>query len=649
MRYSFNHKVLHELSEAVKYEWLETNKCGAYASSTVVGMNSRREHGLFAVPHETMNKRVVVLSKLEESVFIENRLHEISTNQYEDSIFPTGFTYLEKFEINPFPRFIFRVEDRLIQKTLFLLEKKNLLVIRYELKNQGAPVKLVIKPFISDRFSSMLSADIQGINTDSYLGHHFVRWAPRPNMPELYVYYNRGEYLSATLWYHNFYYIKDKGRYKDCSEDLFNPGFFQTNLEPYETLDFYVSTEEIQDIQLEFEGLYRRESNKRVRPGKKAKKLVCFQRKLAHSYYEKNKKPLVSVSSVNRPGTMLEVIFSMPAMFLLPKNTAAFKKVFLDLLSKEKEGLLPSSLEQNGERANYSSVDLSLWLINLGYIYLNMSQDLAFFEGEVFDRFRSIYESYLKGTSFNIYADRDGLIFAGDKATSLSWIPLRDKKDNVLRYGKLLEVNALWYNAVRILEFIARHLDKSRIAGKFAKQAQKIARSFPEVFLTPERNGFYDYINHSTKSTDFRINQLIPLALPFSLFEDLGAHILNRVDEELVTPYGVRSLSPMSPSYRTPDEFSASRNNVAYYNRCVWPWTIALYAGACLKFKKRDEHFARDFFSYFKPLMDLTDEGVLGYIPEAIHLNKNITQIGINDYTPAMAAVLWAWHLLRKG
>ena len=155
-------------------------------------MNTRREHGILVVPDNSQKKKIVLLSKLEESIFIDSKLHDISTNQYNTGIFPSGYTYLEKFEMNPFPCFTFKIDGRVIKKTVFLLSNYPMLIVRYELKNKGIPVNIIVKPFIAERFATEITKDLQGLNTDSYLGHQFVRWAIKPNMPELYVYYSHG-------------------------------------------------------------------------------------------------------------------------------------------------------------------------------------------------------------------------------------------------------------------------------------------------------------------------------------------------------------------------------------------------------------------------------------------------------------------------
>ena len=520
MTISLDKDILNDLSLAQNYEWLERNELGVYASSSAVGMNTRREHGLYAVPDQSFKKHIILLSKLEDTVFIENRLHEISTNTYQTGVFPTGFTYLQEFSINPFPRFTYNIEGRIIEKTLFLLSNQSTLVIRYELKNQGSPLNIILKPFLAERPSTEITNEMQGLNTDSYLGHQFVRWSLKAKMPELYVYFSQGEFAPATLWYKNFVYTKDNGRYKnDKLENLFNPGFFQATLTPYSTLDLYISANELDTSLLNYEALYRAENSLRNKSVGVAfednTRLIRAEKSLRRSYKTLDRKSIISISELENVYTTRDIIFSMPGLFLATKEYDLFKSNYQVLIKQLSEGLLPVHSPLMRDKNHYSASDLSLWLINLGYLYFQKTNDVTIFDGGVYESYRSIFDHYIKGTLNNIYLDNDKLIFCGNKASSTSWIPLTSGGGEVLRYGKLLEVNALWYNALRIFEDISEKMGKKRKATKYSKLADEMETSFNKTFLQGEYPA--DFVANSEVNDDFRINQLVPLALPFSI------------------------------------------------------------------------------------------------------------------------------------
>ncbi len=648
MHMHFEQDVFSDFESATEHEWLERNKNGAYTSSTLIGVNLRREHGLFVVPQKDHHEKVVTLSKFEESVFVENHLYEISTNLYTDAIFPKGYQYIKSAQIDPFLRLLFQVDDRKIQKTIFLLRDKNLLLVRYELLNQGRPIKLIIKPFLAARLHHAINTETQGLNTDSYLGKGWVRWAPRPYLPQLYIHFLKGEFVPATLWYHNFYYPKDAGRYPEQKESLYNPGFFRVELNPYDTFDLFVTTEELSFEDLDFEALFRQEATSRKNNENDYLTEIKLQSDRIRAV-KVREYPVWTITDLEPIQSTRDLLFALPALLALPDRLKEFAQIYLKLAACENSGLLPVTYPPDKEKAYYGAADLSLWFINWGYFYFLKSGEIKPFEEGLFDTFRSIIEAYTKGTLFNIYADKDGLIFCGNKNTNLSWIPLVNKDGEVLRYGKLVEINALWYNALKISEFFSRRLGKKRLGNKYKKQAEKVKQSFRKIFVNQQKNAFFDFVTLEQKNTDFRINQLVPLALPFELVDrEIGINVFGRVQEELVTPYGIRSQSSYDAGFQE-DEYILARRNVAqYYNGAIWPWAVALYTQAYLNLTTDRRLRVSDFWNYFKPLLELTESGLLGFIPEAVFLNEHVHQDGIQDYGTSMAGILWSDFLLHQ-
>ncbi len=637
MRSKYNIKSLQNFNQNIQYEWLEFNQEGSYASSTIIGMNTRREHGLLNVYDLKKNSHLSLLSKLEESVFIDTRLYELSTNQYEDDIFPHGFNYLEAFQQDPFPTFIFKIEDRVIKKTLFLLHDKNVLVVRYELKNQGNSVKLVVKPFLSARDTHSLAKDNSGLNTDSYLGQSFVRFVPRNDFPELNVIYNQGEFLPASLWYHKFKYFRDENRYPAGNEDLFNPGFFQTRLKPYETLDLYFSTEEPEALDTDYEALYREELT--LRTGQKndngpAEKLLHLS--LPH-------KDGLLVSYLDSDTSLRKTMLSMPLFLYTADAQKKFKTLFRQLLAKLDNGLLP--LNMNGGQSTIPSMaaDTPLWLFILAHNYLTVTGDTSFFTMDILDSLKSIIHAFIRGTAGNIYMNKNGLIFSGNKEIQSSLLPLNTSDHLVLRYGFLPEVNALWYNALRIMSDLFRAAGKQRMANKYEKNSKKTRKSFNTLFVDKETQRLYDYVHHQHKGKDFRFLQIIPLSLPYPVLDEEHAQaLLSLIDEQLVTPYGLRL------SARETGELKQVSGTEQILNpNAIWVWPVSCYIQASLRYKAGNPHLKADLKKYFQPLQELESDGLLGFYPEAVLINKNIHSLGSEDSFLSMANIALTFHLLQ--
>ncbi len=646
MSFKFEKEIIENFDKSIKYEWLEYNRQGAYSSSTIIGMNTRREHGLLNIPYKDNTRTAVILSKLEESVFINNHLYEISTNQYSTNIFPEGYHYLDKFSFEPFPTFYFNIEERLLKKTLFLLRERNVLVIRYTLKNQGRPVKLVIKPFLAGRDSETLATEIQGLNTDTYLGQNFVRWAPRPDIPELNVHYNRGEFIPATLWYHNFLYQKDD--YSDAKpvEDLLNPGFFQAELQPYQSLDLFITTEDIADISMEYEQIYREQAAMRISFDNKDTLSILQS---GFSVTSDSGKKNIPLSFFKKEQSLRDLLFCMPALLSVKNNAQQFRALFNEILARMEHGLLPNRFPINAKDAVYEKADIPLWLINFAYTYYLHTGSISIFSDETVQKFKDIIDNFSKGTSANIYVDKSGLVFSGDKTIDTGWFPLKDKAGNVLRYGYLLEVNALWYNALKIMAEIFQLKKKKRQASKYERMAEKAQAGFQKTFYDEQTMQLYDFIGIQRRNRDFRLNQIIPLVLPFSVLEpSIAKRVLRKIDEELVTPYGLRILSHKQNRFLTVDPNSLSRKSPVFYEQAIWPWTIALYVQAAKNYKQGSTHLNQDLKKYFQPVFELLEEGVLGFFPEAVYLNDILHPFGIQDSVMTLANIAHSFTLLQN-
>jgi predicted glycogen debranching enzyme len=649
MGISIGMDILRDLNKSLTTEWLERNAQGVYASSTCIGMNTRREHGLFIVPEHTNKKKVLLLSKLEESVFINEHIYEISSNNYSGGIYPQGYKYIEKFDIDPYPRTTFNIDGRLLEKTIFLLSNQPVLVIRYELKNKGLPLSIIVKPFLTNRYNTSVTTEQKSLNTDSYQGYKFVRWSLKPNMPEIYVFHKTGEFISSGLWYKNFNYPNDAGKYPDIiNEDLFNPGFFKVTLNSYESFDLFVSTKHLEIDHFNYHSIYR--SEKEIRKEKKGFFLneiefLRISKSLSKTASRISEKHTISVSALENNYATRGILFSMPGLYLVNHKDFGFKELFFELTNQIKDGLLPVNCPYfEGENA-YTDIDLSLWLIHFAYEYYILSNDLEFFKTGIYDSFLDIFDKLKKGTINNIYIDKDTLIFSGDKQVSTSWIPVLNETGEVLRYGKLLEINALWYNALNILAFLSKETGHNLKSNKFKKLAKRVGESFQKVFIQAEGK-LADFVNNNQINMEFRVNQIIPLALPFSpLAADFQTELLKKIEKKLLTPYGLKA----SESHQENKVLNKKKSN-SFYSSAVWPWTVHLFISAFLKLNKSKKSAAAELKDYFFPLVELINSGMIDNLPEYIKLQGegSLMQNGIVDFAPSLSSVLWGYYQLNR-
>lgn len=619
MKIELNKTALENFEATLQTEWLEINDLGSYASSTVYGLNNRRFHGLFNVPAKEPGKKINLLSKFEETVFVKDYSFEISTNQYQKSIYPSGHQYLEKFSLKPFPTFLYVVGNRKIEKTLLLVHDQNLLLVRYTLKNNGDPVKLIIKPIVGGRYTDELVKNIQGINPDSYNEENMVKIVPRADLPELNIYYSRGEYITAPLWYHDFVYNRDQLIGESAKEDLLNPGFFTYDLKPYESLDLFVYIDE--HTNFNFEEIYRNEKEYRRKIKPHLQNLTPFAQDVSKkietiSLSQKKSSHLCNLDFYKSECDLREYLLALIGSLIVRYDKDKLNHIIKNLIDRLEDGLL---YNENYKDGSGIYADASLLLINLGYHVYKLYNNKDILENIMFKSFTEIIEQYRKGTKFNIYMDKDGLIFSGDKNTNTGFCNLRNDDGSVLRYGKLLEVNTYWINALNLMKYFSEELDKKRLANKYNKLSQKAVTNFKKLFWNSNQRRLFDFVRNDIKDTSFRCNQIIILALPVPILDlKKGQQLLRSIKNELLTPYGLRSLSIHDKKYNHTPASDVSKSGCEYFNGAIHPWSIGDYITACVKYKiDVDSNFTR-----LKKLLSnfefLSDRNCLGYFSEVV-------------------------------
>jgi len=605
MKVCFEKDICSNLDVSLRKEWLEVNQLGSYACSTIYGLNYRKYHGLFVVPSQSGQHHNLLLSKFEESVFIGSQVYEISANNFTGGIHPDGYKYLQRFCIDPFPTFTYLIDGRRLEKTMFMLHDQNTLIIRYTNKNQGLPLKLILKPILASRDISDLTHESQKINTDSYHDDKVVRIAPKPEVPELSIYYLKGDYIQAPLWYYNYKYT-DKLEVENKSagekEDLFNTGFFSCELDTYESLELYITVDELSELNYDILCREEKEYRKKYRSRLKSTSIMikdiskrieslCLSRG-NNSFLQFPDYPYTHLNSRN-------TILSLFGYTLVEKNTIRIRDTLIYLISKLEKGLLPNHPTKSDD--GDPSVDTSLLLIYFMIYFFNATKDVALLENVIYEPAISIIDAITEGTDYNTYRDKDGLIFSGANDISVSSFPSLPDDTDPVRYGKMLELNTLYYSALKSLEFFSRELKKNKLAKKYAEMAALTRKSFLSKFWDESQVQFSDVIRENYRNNAFRINQLFLVALPFSVLDDtLGLNVLKQLEGELLTPFGLRSLSYRDKNYVGKLSRIINSDDPEYYLGCVWPWSIRLYVAAVLKYRGQ----SKQVVDYLKKVLD---------------------------------------------
>ncbi|MGE5508337.1 MAG: amylo-alpha-1,6-glucosidase [Chitinophagales bacterium] len=633
--WTLGREVLADLDKCLRREWLVTNGIGGFAASTVVGANTRRYHGLLVAALRPPTERMLVLAKVEEEVSAGATRYLLSTNLYSGAVHPEGYLNLVEFRLDPYPTWIYDLGGRRLERTLHLVHGRNACVLRYRYLSGSDPLRLELYPLVNARdYHHLVSASfgwdfhpVPGkgwVALRAYAGAPTLRlaaWAYRagqgafswaldqgvPGTPEPAVYSPTGH------WYYRFRYPVEKERGLDFEEDHYNPGMFALNLGPGETAAF--SAEVLTGLAdgadpglIPLRLSSRKEEAERLEQVEQA---AGFQHPLLRTLARAADQFIVHRESTGTATVIAgypwftdwgrDTFISLPGLTLVNGRFGVAREILATFARYVKDGLVPNRFPDRGEEAEYNSADASLWFIHAAHRYLHYTGDAPFVLGELLPVITGIIAAYREGTRFGIRQEADGLIFAHEEGLALTWMDARvDGQAVTPRSGKPVELNALWYNALRSAAHLAGLAEQGPLAAIYQSMAGATKDSFLRRFWYEEGGYLFDVVDATyglpnpvrQEGTDrpadpaLRPNQLLALSLPYPVVDDpaKARRILARVKKELLTPVGLRTLCPRHPAYRGRYGGNPAERDAAYHQGTVWPWLLGPYLTAFLRF-----------------------------------------------------------------
>lgn len=579
----------HTYEEGIKREWIIGNGIGGYASSTVIGAGARTYHGLLVAAPPDSPGRVLLLSSLDEEISLNEEIYPLATHKYPGTVYPEGFTSLTKFILAPAPLWVYQPGDFTVKKKIFMVHNSNTTCILYEVRCRKEGALLRISPLVNARsfhgttrsgdLSFSQKAETDGTKLESSNG--FTFWLS-----------SNLQYHADPKWYYNFEYDIEKDRGLAFREDNFNPGYFESKLKMGTSYFFIAaSTENISSLTLEkAEELYTREVYRQ--------NLFAFNSRLTEPFALKLLRatdPFIVKHPLTGEKTIIagypwfsdwgrDVMISFPGLVLIPRRFEDAKSILKNFSSNCRRGLIPNNFPAFGGEPVYNTVDASLWFIHSLSRYFAYTEDLLFLS-DIWGTVEDIIDNYSKGTDFGIGMDSDYLIRQGPQ---LTWM---DAKVNDIpvtpRAGKACEINALWYNALRTACRLGDLL--GRDTSSYETLAAGAASSFERVFWNPENNCLYDIVSedkagNQIKDSSIRPNQIFAVSLPYTMLSpEKEKAIVDRVEKDLLTPFGLRTLSLDDPSYIGLYRGGSESRDSAYHNGTVWPWLLGPYVKAYRK------------------------------------------------------------------
>jgi len=607
---------LSNFEEAIRKEWIVTNGLGGYASSTVLGINTRKYHGLLVAAFHPPRDRRVCLAKLDEEISIGNNVYPLGSNEFQNGIFPQGYLFLKEFSISPFPKYVYTLQGIEVRKTIFMPYEKNAVITVYNVLNKsGFEVKIRVFPLMNwRRFHSV--TDRRKIPWEFVQKREAKGVEIRFGIPQstLMMTTTRGNYFAEGKWIEEIYLREEAKRGESCLDDCYQLGHFEMNMEAGKNKKFAITAiadknegdvrktlAEMRVTMNDVEALYEREMERRE--------------KLLTKFYEEHKDiptndwlnwvvlatDMFIVKGINDGQKSViagyqwfetwgrDTFISLPGLMLVTGRFEDARRVFLTFKNHCKNGLIPNFLSDKAGRPAYNTVDATLWYVNAVLQYLKYTGDFKFVREQLWENLKAIIENHARGTAFNIHMDSDGLLSHGPQ---LTWMDAAiDSQTITPRAGKAVEVQALWYNTLRTMELLANRFEENNEAEKYAQMAGKARKSFVEKFWNPEKNCLFDVISEYGKDGSLRPNQIIAVALDFTMLDDAkNEKIVDVVYREFLTPYGLRTLTRNDQRYIGVYAGDRGSRDRAYHNGTVWPWMIGSFTTAFLKTRGYTEH-----------------------------------------------------------
>ncbi|HEV7517699.1 MAG TPA: amylo-alpha-1,6-glucosidase [Thermoanaerobaculia bacterium] len=624
MIWRFNERVTRDFARASRYEWLETNGLGGWASSTVSSAHTRRYHGLLVAATEPPVGRKVLLSRLEETLHVGaagGDAFALAANQFPGAIHPRGCEHLSGFRRDLFPVFTFEAGGVRIEKTIVAVDGEPLTLVLYEVLAAPGPFLLELRPFYAGRDYHALVHANDAVHREGSWSRGVLRYRSYDGLPEVFLSVPGAEYRPSLDWYYNYEYAREAERGLDSREDLFTPGALTVTLGPGARLGVVAATEDPagRDPFLLFAG--ERERRERLLdPFANAGPLGRTLALAADQFLVRRKSRDGGLSL----WTVLagypwftdwgrDTMIALPGLCLATGRHAEARGILRAFAGAVDQGMLPNRFPDGGESPEYNTADASLWYFVAIHRYLGATGDAAFAR-ELLPVLRDIHTWHERGTRHGIHEDTDGLLHAGEPGWQLTWMDARvDGREVTPRQGKPVEIEALWVNALQILAGLERRLGDAGTAAEAARldgKAERARLRFGELFWNPASGYLYDCIDGDERDASLRPNQLLALSLPFPLLAGERAEsVLRAVERQLLTPVGLRTLAPDDPRYRPRYEGSPAERDGAYHQGTVWPWLLGPYLTALVQVRgEAGQERARAILEAFTP--HLWDAGI---------------------------------------
>lgn len=600
----FDKNSLINLEYSLSKEILRTNRSGSFAASTIIGCNTRKYHGLLVCPcGKGTDERFVLLSSLDVTVEQHEQEFNLGIHKYEGDLYvPRGHKYVRDFQVDQVAETIYRVGGVVLKQESILTENNEQVLIKYSLEDCHSETTLKFKPFLAYRRAHDLSKANMFVNTKVRNVENGISSRMYEGLPHLYMQFSKStEYVHNPDWYYNVEYLEEQKRGYDFKEDLWVPGYFEVGLKKGESIVFSASTKLVSP-----RGLKRKFSSeiKKRLPRDSYKNCLL---NAAEQFFVRRENSTEIIAGYPWFGTWgRDTFISLPGLALSTGNIEVAREVIDTMVKRMKGGLFPNM----GDKRNpaFNSVDAPMWFIWTlqqyeKYTRVNIWESYG-------KKIKAVLDAYREGTSFSIKMLDNGLIRAGQEGKALTWMDAVNHDGPVTpRMGMPVEINALWYNAIMVSLKWAEENDDTGFIKKWADLPERIKASFLQNFWDEELGYLADCVDQE-KDFSVRPNMVIAAAMEYNMLDNEKKNsLLEVVKSELLTPKGLRTLSPKNIDYKGIYAGDQNTRDAIYHQGTVWPWLLEHFVKAWLDVhKKSGEGLARKIFLGFEE--DMSNHGI---------------------------------------
>ncbi len=577
LHFSIPQEVCRDFERSSRLEWLDTNHTGAYAMGTAAGVNTRRYHSLLIASLNPPADRYSILSRVEEQLTVGSQTFDLATAQYPGVVHPQGFRLLEEFRLRPFPTWRYRAGPATLLKTVCVLDHQQAVLVRYE---TSVPCRLEVRILLSFRDYHSLTHQNTHLKNEPVDQPGRLTLAPYSELPPVILFHSGNAFTRDGIWFLNHEYLRELDRGLDFREDLFSPGSIVFDAAPGQSAWFIATLDPAR-----FESPLAESAVESIVKQEAARRESSTLRRALDEFrvVRSDGKPSLLAGYPWFTDWSRDTLISLPALSAAGFPPGETKQILSMLLEARSQGLVPNRFSDTHSAPEYNTADATLWLFVAADHFVQTAKDLDTLRDILYPAALDILEWHYRGTHYNIHVDpSDRLLSAGGPGTQLTWMDAKVRGVPVTsRFGKAVEINALWYNAVKILARWSAILNLPEEQKRLDAEADIILASFRQTFWNEARGCLYDVVAPESRDGRIRPNQLFALSLPFPLLDrEQARSVVSVVQKDLLTPVGIRTLEPGDPDYRPRFEGAPEERDSAYHQGTVWPWLIGPFLAA---------------------------------------------------------------------